>query len=196
MPTQGHPTPCEAVPSLLVWGGTMGSTRPGDPGNRPRIENAVQHRTRLGLAALSLAALTTLAACGGQDESAADPASSGGTSTSASASPTPTPTPSAAKGEGRGSASAAPVPEADLAVEIAGDDISPNAAELEVGVGDSITVSVESDRAGELHVHSTPEQYVEFDAGETAQELTFTTPGTVEVEDHDTGDVVAFVDVR
>lgn len=150
------------------------------------------HRTRLGLAAMTLAALATLAACGGQDEAAADPASSGGTS----ASPSTTPTPSAAKGEGRASASAAPAPEADLAVEIAGDDISPNAAELEVGVGDSITVSVESDRAGELHVHSTPEQYVEFEAGETAQELTFTTPGTVEVEDHDTGDVVAFVDVR
>lgn len=170
----------------------MGSTRPDDPGDPPGIENAVQHRTRLGLAALTLTALTTLAACGGQDESAADPASSGGTSASASA----TPTPSAATGEGRGSGLAAPAPEADLAVEIAGDDISPNAAELEVGVGDSITVSVESDRAGELHVHSTPEQYVEFEAGETAQELTFTTPGTVEFEDHDTGDVVAFVDVR
>lgn len=160
----------------------------------------MQHRTRLGLAALTLAALTTLAACGGQDESAADP--SGGTSASTSATPAPTPTPGAGKGaekgEGRGSASAAPAPapEADLAVEIAGDEISPNAAELEVGVGDSITVSVASDRAGELHVHSTPEQYVEFGAGETAQELTFTTPGTVEVEDHDTGDVVAFVDVR
>ncbi len=172
----------------------MGSTRPGDPGDRPGIENAVHHRTRLGLAALTLTALTTLAACGGQDESAADPASSGGTSASASA----TPTPSTETGvvRRRGSGAPAPAPEADLAVEIAGDEISPNAAELEVGVGDSITVSVESDRAGELHVHSTPEQYVEFGAGETAQELTFTTPGTVEVEDHDTGDVVAFVDVR
>ncbi|VXC15111.1 hypothetical protein [Nocardioides sp. AX2bis] len=153
----------------------------------------MHHPSRLSLAAVSLTALLSLSACGGQDEpSAADPAASDGSSSEASSTPSPSPS----EGGGRGDTSATPVPEADLAVEIAGDDISPNAAELEVGVGDSITVSVESDRAGELHVHSTPEQYVEFEAGEMTQELTFTTPGTVEVEDHDTGDVVAFVDVR
>ena len=81
-------------------------------------------------------------------------------------------------------------------MEVDGDDVGPNAVELEVGVGDSLTVSVDSDRAGELHVHSTPEQYVEFGAGETTQELTFGTPGTVEVEEHDSGAVVAFVEVR
>lgn len=173
----------------------MGSTRPDHPGSRPGKENAVQHPTRLRLAALSLAALTTLSACGGQDDSAADPAASGGTAPSESATPSD-PEDGGSRASQTPEATDEAADEADLAVEIAGDDISPNAAELEVGVGDSISVSVTSDRAGELHVHSTPEQYVEFEAGDSTQELTFTTPGTVEVEDHDTGDVVAFVDVR
>lgn len=88
------------------------------------------------------------------------------------------------------------VEEADLTVEVAGDDVSPNAADLEVGVGEPVMVTVRSDRPGELHVHSTPEQYVEFGPGGSSAELTFEIPGTVEVEEHDTGAVVAFVDVR
>jgi hypothetical protein len=170
----------------------MVSTCPGDRASRTRIENAVPHRHRLGLAAATLAALTTLAACGGEDGSAADPASTGGASDRASAAPSP----DGSEGGGRGTASATPAPEADLAVEIAGDDISPNAAELEVGVGDSITVSVESDRAGELHVHSTPEQELAYEAGTSTLPLVIDQPGIVEVESHDLELVVVQLEVR
>ncbi len=161
----------------------------------------MEHPSRLSLAAATLTALTaltTLSACGSQDDVAAeDPGSSGSGGSTGSTGSATTATPGA-DGRGGGPVTSSPTPaaEADLSVEIAGDEVSPNAAELEVGVGGSITVTVASDRAGELHVHSTPEQYVGFGAGDTSQELTFQTPGTVEVEDHDTGAVVAFVEVR
>lgn len=87
-------------------------------------------------------------------------------------------------------------PEPDLAVTVAGGEITPNAEELQVAVGEPMTVRVESDRVGELHVHSTPEQYVEFGPGTTTRELVFETPGSIEVEEHDSGAVVAFVEAR
>lgn len=83
-----------------------------------------------------------------------------------------------------------------LSVTIAGDDVSPNGELLQVALGEPLVVEVTSDRAGELHVHAKPEQYVEFEAGTTTQELVFETPGVAEIEDHDTGDVVAQVEVR
>jgi hypothetical protein len=49
---------------------------------------------------------------------------------------------------------------------------------------------ITADRAGELHVHSTPEQELEFDEGESHVELTFDHPGVVEVEDHESGKVI------
>ncbi|WP_231252727.1 hypothetical protein [Nocardioides furvisabuli] len=57
-------------------------------------------------------------------------------------------------------------------------------------------IEIQSDRAGELHVHSTPEQYVEFDAGRTSAQLVIETPGSVEVEEHDTSAVVALIEAR
>ena len=83
-----------------------------------------------------------------------------------------------------------------LTVTIDGDQISPNAEEIDLGTGDKLLVEVQSDRAGELHVHSAPEQLVEFADGTTNSEIVVNTPGTVEVEDHDTSAVVALIEVR
>ena len=52
-----------------------------------------------------------------------------------------------------------------------------------------------ADRVVELHVHAKPEQYLEFEAGTSEQELVVDTPGTVEVEEHDSGAVVALLEV-
>ena len=78
---------------------------------------------------------------------------------------------------------------------IGGDTVSPNAKRISVEAGDPVTITFTTDRAGELHVHSKPEQYVEFGRGTSEHELVVTTPGTVEVEDHDTGAVVAVLEV-
>ncbi|UMG92253.1 hypothetical protein [Nocardioides sp. TF02-7] len=74
--------------------------------------------------------------------------------------------------------------------------MGPNAEQITVSAGDPITITLETDRAGELHVHSKPEQYVEFEAGRSTKELTIRTPGTVEIEEHDSEAVVAVVEVR
>lgn len=50
--------------------------------------------------------------------------------------------------------------------------------------------------AGELHVHSTPEQKIESDAGTSEHELVIDRPGVVEVESHEPDVVLLQLDVR
>ena len=74
-------------------------------------------------------------------------------------------------------------------ITIEGDRISPLGDRIEVGVGEQVSLHVTSDRPGELHVHSTPEQELEYGKGETTLKLTIDSPGIVDVEDHE-ADVV------
>lgn len=152
---------------------------------------------------IALASLATLvlAGCAGPDES--DEATSGAPS---SATSTPTSTPSVpADTDATASASTEPpAPSATsaapagpaLEVTIEGDEVTPNATEIDLAVGEPLTITFNTDRGGELHVHSKPEQYVEFEAGRSTQELVVQTPGSVEIEEHDTEAVVAVVEVR
>jgi len=79
----------------------------------------------------------------------------------------------------------------DLDVEVDGDTITPTNEQLEIGVGDTVTLHVTSDRAGELHVHSSPEQELEFEKGETDLPITLDKPGSVDVEEHESETLVA-----
>jgi len=92
----------------------------------------------------------------------------------------------------------APPSPSDDAIEIAidGEKISPKGERVEVKTGAAITLQIDSDRAGELHVHSTPEQEFSFDKGKSTIELTIDTPGIVEVEEHETGVVVLQLEVN
>lgn len=141
--------------------------------------------------ALAAILLTLLAACGTED--AAAPTGDGVATAPPSA--TPSTTSSGPSGDEPSRSQAAKPAPADLAVVVDGAEITPNAQAISVDVGDPLSVSVEADRAGELHVHSKPEQYFPFQPGETSFELTVQTPGSVEVEDDDTGDVVALLEV-
>jgi len=151
------------------------------------------HHRPLGRFSTTIAVAFTLvfalAACGSADETT-PPAEPTDTTSSV--------TPSAATSS---AAPASPTTESTdlgplLTVTIDGDQISPNAEEIDLGTGDKLLVEVQSDRAGELHVHSAPEQFIEFAAGTTNSEIVVNTPGTVEVEDHDTSAVVALIEVR
>jgi len=148
------------------------------------------------LIAVALTTVLALSACsGGSDEStddvpevaatAPDDSASGPTEESPSTSPTP---------------SASPPEEApagpSIEVRIEGDKVAPNAEELSIAVNETLVWNITSDRAGELHVHSKPEQFVEFGEGETRAEMTIETLGSVEVEDHETSAVVAILEVR
>lgn len=144
--------------------------------------------TRSGSAAVALSLTILLAGCSGSDTS--DP-----TPTVDSPSPTRTPsdTPSATSSQPTEEATEAGQ---TLEVSIAGDGIKPNGAALDLAVGEPLTIRFETDRAGELHVHSRPQQIVSFDAGTSTRELVIENPGAVEVEEHQTGMVVAQIKVR
>ncbi|MGA9747547.1 MAG: hypothetical protein WBQ50_08840 [Nocardioides sp.] len=85
-------------------------------------------------------------------------------------------------------------PFADLTFE--GDRATPNGQRLEIEVGKPLTLRIDSDRTGELHVHSTPEQEIAFPAGQSERKLTIDQPGVVDVEDHDSGLVLLQLEVR
>lgn len=144
-------------------------------------------RTRAITVSLLVAAGLTLSACGDD----ADPTTESTPSpTTASASPSET------ASEEPESEEPEPEPEGTVVVvTIEGDRIEPNGASIEADLDQPVVLAITSDRAGELHVHSTPEQYVEFRKGSHEYELTFEQPGVVEVEDHDTGFVIAQLQV-
>lgn len=140
---------------------------------------------RRALVAVALTALV-LTGCAESEEPAT------GQTTTASASPTD----SASPAEG-----ASPSPSADdepepIEVEIEGDRIEPNGMRVEVTAGETVTLAVKSDRAAEFHVHSSPEQVLEVEAGESTVDLVIDRPGIVDVEEHESGLVVLQLEVR
>lgn len=148
------------------------------------------------LIAVTVTAVLALSACsGGDDESTDDapevtataPDHSEGTSLGESPSTSPPESASPTKEAPAGPA---------IEVRIEGDTVAPNAEKLSIAVNETLVWNITSDRAGELHVHSKPEQFVEFGEGETRAEMTIETPGSVEVEDHETSAVVAILEVR
>jgi hypothetical protein len=149
-------------------------------------------RRTLAAAACSALLWPSLAACADDDPAGSatptPPASS-------AAEPTPTDTPSLTESAAPAE-SETPEDEPTLSVTIVGDEVSPNAQELTVEPGETLHLEIESDRAGEFHVHAKPEQYLEFEAGTTQAELTIETPGSVEIEEHESGAVVAILEVR
>lgn len=77
-----------------------------------------------------------------------------------------------------------------------GDTFDPNGARIKAEVGEPITVTITSDTAGALHVHSDPEQEIDYTEGTTEHEIVIETPGVVEVESHDPDIVVVQLEVR
>lgn len=85
---------------------------------------------------------------------------------------------------------------AALQIVIDGDRIEPNGERVEVGVGETVVLEIESDRTAELHVHSSPEQELSVEEGTSRVELVIDTPGVIDVEEHETGVVVYQLEVR
>lgn len=82
-----------------------------------------------------------------------------------------------------------------IEIEIEGDKITPNGQRVEVPVGGHVLLEIDSDRAGELHVHSSPEQELGFKKGESTVEVTIDRPGVVDVEEHESGVVILQLEV-
>ena len=135
-------------------------------------------------------AMLLLSGCSGEPasntaEPTPTPESSSPVGTPNKTTSTPTPSPSATE-----DATTA------ITVTISGDRITPNGERVEVKVGEPIIFNVTSDRAGEFHVHSTPEQTPAFTKGTSRIELIIDKPGLVDVEEHESGIVIAQLEVR
>lgn len=73
---------------------------------------------------------------------------------------------------------------------------SPQGERVEVEVDQPVVLEITADEPGELHVHSTPEQEITFEAGTTEHQVVIGRPGVVEVESHDPTLVVLQLEVR
>jgi hypothetical protein len=143
--------------------------------------------TRLAPVVLVLAAALT--ACGG-DGDTDSPATEESTS-STSDSPAE---PGSESGSESGSSSTGDG--VTVTVTREGDSFTPNGERVELGVDQPLVLTIEADEAGELHVHSTPEQEIAYDKGTTEHEITIDRPGVVEVESHEPDTVVLQLEVR
>lgn len=156
-------------------------------------------RTRLALAAACSAAVFSplLTACSNDDGPATNPSAAASATAEATTPPTSPPASETSPSQTPTRTDSSRPPEGpSLSISIKGETVRPNAQELDVVTGEPLVLTIESDRAGELHVHSKPEQFVEFEAGTSTRRLTIETPGSVEIEEHETSAVVAIVAVR
>lgn len=142
--------------------------------------------------ALAIAAAVTLLTLTGCSEAETDPAATEAPTQAApgqteTAESTPSPTAEPTEDEA--------VEDEAVEIEIEGDRIEPNGLLVEAEAGEPVVLQIRSDRAGEFHVHSAPEQVIGFEAGETRVELTIDRPGVVDVEEHESGVVVLQLEV-
>ena len=84
-----------------------------------------------------------------------------------------------------------------IEVTVEGDSVTPNGERVEVATGQDVELKVTADAPGEIHVHSDPEQELEYDAGESTVTIDgIDTPGTVDVESHTLDKVIVQLEVR
>ena len=74
--------------------------------------------------------------------------------------------------------------------------VTPNGDRVKATVDKPITLHIDADSAGEIHVHSTPEQEIEFSKGTSTKKLTIKQPGIVDVEDHALDQVIVQLEVE
>jgi predicted small lipoprotein YifL len=84
-----------------------------------------------------------------------------------------------------------------IQVTFEGDSVTPNGERVEVERGQDVELEVTADQAGEIHVHSEPEQELKYPAGETTVTIKgIDTPSTVDVESHTLDKVIVQLEVR
>ncbi len=82
-------------------------------------------------------------------------------------------------------------------ITFSGDSVTPSGERVEVESGRPIELVVKADEPGEIHVHSDPEQELEYATGTTTLMMApLDRPGVVEVESHDLEQVVVQLEVK
>jgi hypothetical protein len=85
---------------------------------------------------------------------------------------------------------------ATVDITFKGKSVTPQGAKVKVKAGDPLKLHITADKAGEIHVHSSPEQHIEYGAGTTDKTLTIDQPGVVDVESHALDKLILQVQVR
>lgn len=84
-----------------------------------------------------------------------------------------------------------------IEVTFDGDSVTPSGERVEVSRGQDVQLEITADQPGEIHVHSTPEQELEYDAGTSTQTIEgIDQPGTVDVESHTLEKIIVQLEVR
>jgi hypothetical protein len=69
-------------------------------------------------------------------------------------------------------------------VTFKGDSVTPNGDRVKVALNRPVVFEINADKAGEIHVHSSPEQHIDYPAGTSTKKITIDKPGVVDVESH------------
>jgi hypothetical protein len=84
-----------------------------------------------------------------------------------------------------------------IEVTFEGDSVTPSGERVDVSTGQDVELEITADRPGEIHVHSDPEQELEYPEGETTLKIEgIETPSTVDVESHTLDKVIVQLEVR
>lgn len=84
-----------------------------------------------------------------------------------------------------------------IEVTFEGESVTPNGERVEVAVGQEVELDVTADAPGTIHVHSTPEQELDYEAGTSTLTIEgIDKPGTVDVESHELDKVIVQLEVR
>ena len=146
---------------------------------------------RLRIVIVTVVTALTLAACG-SDAGDSDGSGSGASpETSGDRSTAPTPTPST-EPQSKTKKPSTPT----LRVTFEGDTVTPQGKKLEVKAGKPLKLLITADTGGEIHVHSSPEQEIEYPGGRSEKTLTIEQPGVVDVESHDLHELIVQLEVR
>lgn len=82
-------------------------------------------------------------------------------------------------------------------VDFKGATVKPNGEKVQVGVGQEVELEVTADKAGQIHVHSDPEQQKNYGAGTTRISLgSFKMPGQFVVESHALDKTIVILEVQ
>jgi hypothetical protein len=146
---------------------------------------------------VALVALVAIGAVGaGCSSNEADSPTTAATATttpSASAAPEPSNEPS----ESSEPAEPSEPPETEdagtrIEIDVADFEFTPSGERVEVPLGEEIELVITADAPGELHVHTSPDQYVNYRGTGRPESFSFVIdrPGQVEVESHDVGTLI------
>jgi hypothetical protein len=84
-----------------------------------------------------------------------------------------------------------------IKVTFSGGSVTPNGERVDVATGQPIKLQVTADQAGEIHVHSSPEQQLPYPKGTSTVTIKpIDAPGEVDVESHALDKVIVQLEVR